>query len=155
MIAAAVISGSPPSGIRSFSTISARVRSTSWRLRLANAVTRISAPSSSRMLVWILLAMNSSTSGGAVIRSIAAFLRRIAMRVSRSGGCTSVIRPHSNRLRSRSSSWSRRLGARSEVSTICLLALCSALKVWKNSSCVCVLPSRNWMSSMSSTSTSR
>ena len=54
MISAAVISGSPPSGIRSLSTISASVRSTSCRLRLANAVTRISAPSSSRMLVWIL-----------------------------------------------------------------------------------------------------
>ena len=54
--------------------------------------------------------MNSSTSGGAVSRSIAAFLRRIAIRVSRSGGWTSVIRPHSNRLRSRSSSASSRLG---------------------------------------------
>ena len=31
------------------------------------------------MLVWILEAMNSSTSGGAVSRSIAAFLRRIAI----------------------------------------------------------------------------
>ena len=62
------------------------------------------------MLVWILEAMNSSTSGGAVSRSIAAFLRRIAIRVSRSGGWTSVIRPHSNRLRSRSSSASSRLG---------------------------------------------
>ena len=155
MIRAAVISGSPPSGIRSLSTISASVRSTGCRLRLANAVTRIRAPSSSRMLVWILLAMNSSTSGGAVIRSVAAFLRRIAIRVSRSGGCTSVIRPHSNRLRSRSSSASSRLGARSEVITICLFALCSVLNVWKNSSWVWILPSRNWMSSISSTSTSR
>ena len=33
-------------------------------LRLANAVTRISAPSSSRMFVEILVAMNSSASGG-------------------------------------------------------------------------------------------
>ena len=99
--------------------------------------------------------MNSSTSGGAVIRSVAAFLRRIAIRVSRSGGCTSVIRPHSNRLRSRSSSASSRLGARSEVITICLFALCSVLNVWKNSSWVWILPSRNWMSSISSTSTSR
>jgi hypothetical protein len=32
------------------------------------------------------------------------------------------------------------LGGRSEVMTICLLALCSVLKVWKNSSCVCTLP---------------
>ena len=99
--------------------------------------------------------MNSSTSGGAVSRSMAAFLRRIAIRVSRSGGWTSVISPHSNRLRSRSSSASSRLGGRSEVSTICLLALWSVLKVWKNSSWVWVFPSRNWMSSISSTSTSR
>ena len=56
------------------------------------------------MFVEILLAMYSSTSGGAASRSCAAFLRRIAMRVSSSGGWTSVIRPHSNRLRSRSSS---------------------------------------------------
>ena len=110
MIMLAVISGSLPSGIRSFSTISARLRSTGCRLRLANAVTRIRAPSSSRMFVWILLAMNSSTSGGAVSRSVAAFFRRIAIRVSRSGGWTSVIRPHSNRFRSRSSSASRRFG---------------------------------------------
>ena len=107
------------------------------------------------MLVWIFEAMNSSTSGGAVSRSIAAFLRRIAMRVSRSGGWTSVIRPHSKRLRSRSSSASSRLGGRSEVMTICLSALWSVLNVWKNSSCVWILPSRNWMSSISSTSTSR
>ena len=122
---------------------------------LANAVTRISAPSSSRMLVWIREAMNSSTSAGAISRSAAAFLRRIAIRVSRSGGCTSVSRPHSNRLRSRSSSWSSRFGGRSELITICLFALCSALKVWKNSSWVWILPSRNWMSSISRTSTSR
>ena len=60
--------------------------------------------------VAILLAMNSSTSGGACSRSCAAFLRRIAMRVSRSGGWTSVIRPHSKRVRSRSSSVVELLG---------------------------------------------
>ena len=107
------------------------------------------------MLVEILLAMNSSTSGGAASRSWAAFLRRIAMRVSSSGGWTSVIRPHSNRLRSRSSSVTSCLGGRSLEMTICLLALCSVLNVWKNSSCVCSLFSRNWMSSTSRMSTSR
>ena len=56
------------------------------------------------MLVEIRLAMYSSASGGALSRSWTAFLRRIAMRVSSSGGWTSVSRPHSNRLRSRSSS---------------------------------------------------
>ena len=50
MIVAAVISGPAASAIRSLSTISASARSTACRLRLANAVTRISAPSSSRML---------------------------------------------------------------------------------------------------------
>ena len=66
-------------------------------------MTRISAPSSSRMLVAILLAMNSSTSGGACSFSCAAFLRRIAIRVSRSGGWTSVVRPQVKRVRIRSS----------------------------------------------------
>ena len=110
MISPAVTSGSPPSGIRSLSTISASVMSTSCWLMLAKAVTRIRAPSSSRMLVWIREAMNSSTSAGAESRSAAAFLRRIAIRVSRSGGWTSVSRPHSKRLRSRSSSWVEPLG---------------------------------------------
>ena len=77
------------------------------------------------------------------------------MRVSMSGGWTSVIRPHWNRVRSRSSSVDSCCGGRSEVMTICLLALCSVLNVWKNSSCVRSLFSRNWMSSTSSTSTSR
>ena len=39
--------------------------------------------------------------------------------------------------------------------TICLSALCSVLNVWKNSSWVRSLFSRNWMSSTSSTSLSR
>ena len=65
MIVAAVISGPDVVGMRSLSTISARARSTGWRLRLANAVTRISAPSSSRMFVAILQAMYSRTSSGA------------------------------------------------------------------------------------------
>ena len=71
------------------------------------------------------------------------------MRVSSSGGWTSVIRPHSKRLRSRSSRVTSCLGGRSLESTICLLALCSVLKVWKNSSCVDSLLARNWMSSTS------
>ena len=107
------------------------------------------------MLVEIRLAMYSSTSGGALRPSWTAFLRRIAIRVSSSGGWTSVSSPHSNRLRSRSSRVTSRLGARSLEMTICLLALCSVLKVWKNSSWVPSLFSRNWMSSTSSTSTSR
>ena len=57
------------------------------------------------MLVETRLAMKVSTSGsGTSIPSVFTFLRRIAMRVSRSGGWMSVISPHSNRLRSRASS---------------------------------------------------
>ena len=155
MIVAALISGASDSPTRSLSTVSVSVMSTACRLRLANAVTRIRAPSSSRMLLWIFEAMNSSTSGGGFMPSCAAFLRRIAMRVSRSGACTSLIRPHSNRVRSRSSSEDSCRGALSELITICLFALCSVLNVWKNSSCVRSARSRNWMSSISSRSTER
>ena len=107
------------------------------------------------MLVLKFVAMYSSTSSGTDIRSWIAFLRRIAMRVSRSGGCTSVSRPDSKRVRIRSSKPDSSRGGRSLVMTICLFALCSVLNVWKNSSWVCSLPWRNWMSSMSSTSTLR
>ncbi len=155
MIAAAVISGSAASGIRSRRTISASVRSTCDLFRLANAATRISAPSSSRMLRSMWVAMYSSTSPGTGSRSVAAFFDRIAILVSRSGGVTSVIRPHSNRLRSRSSSAESCLGERSEEMTICFSVSCSTLKVWKNSSWVRSLFSRNWMSSTRSTSVSR
>ena len=75
------------------------------------------------------------------------------MRVSRSGTWTSVVRPHSKRVRRRSSSELSWRGDLSELMTICLLALCSVLKVWKNSSCVRSARSMNWMSSISSRST--
>lgn len=152
-----MISGadSSPPGIRSFRTISVSPRSTGCRFSEAKAVTRIRAPSSSRMLREIREAMNSRTSGGALSCSCTAFFLRIAIRVSSSGGWTSVVRPHSKRLRSRSSSVTSCLGGRSEESTICLFALCSVLKVWKNSSCVDSLLARNWMSSTSRMSTSR
>ncbi len=85
-----------------------------------NATTRVSAPSSSLMLVEILPAMKVSTWGSAIwMESVFTFLRRIAMRVSRSGGCTSVISPHSNRERSRSSSVGISFGGRSDEITIC------------------------------------
>ncbi len=44
------------------------------------------------------------------------------MRVSRSGGWMSVIRPHSNRERRRSSSVAISFGGRSDEITICLPA---------------------------------
>ena len=123
MIVAVLICMVLESEIRSRSTISASDLSIAVLLSDANAVTRISAPSSSRMLRSMLLAMSSSTSPGTSRRSICAFLRRIAMRVSRSGGWMSVISPHSKRERSRSSNPESCLGGRSEVMTTCLLLL--------------------------------
>ncbi len=74
------------------------------------------------------------------------------MRVSRSGAVRSAMRPHSKRLRRRSSSVMICLGGRSLERTICLPSSWMALKVWKNSSCVRSLSAMNWMSSMSSRS---
>ena len=71
------------------------------------------------MFVETRPAMNVSTCGsGMWIPSVLTFLRRIAMRVSRSGGWMSVIRPHSNRERSRSSRVEISRGGRSEEITI-------------------------------------
>ena len=58
---------------------------------------------------------------------------------ARRAGVTSHTRPASKRSRSRSSSASRSRGRRSEVSTSCAPAWCSALKVWKNSCSVLAL----------------
>ena len=59
------------------------------------------------------------------------------------------------RVRSRSSRVGMASGGRSELSTIWRLDWWRWLKVWKNSSWVSFLPSKNWMSSTSSTSMSR
>ena len=64
----------------------------------------------------------------------------------------SAISPHSKRLRRRSSISANSFGGRSLAITICRIDSCSALKVWKNSSWVRSLLTRNWMSSTSSTS---
>ena len=64
--------------------------------------------------------MKVSTSGSVTaIPSVVTFLRRIAMRVSRSGGWMSVMSPHSNRERRRSSSVAISFGGRSDEITIC------------------------------------
>ena len=55
-----------------------------------------------------------SCGSGMWIESVLTFFRRIAMRVSRSGGWMSVIRPHSNRERRRASSVAISFGGRSE-----------------------------------------
>ena len=56
------------------------------------------------------------------IPSVFTFLRRMAIRVSRSGGWMSVMRPHSKRERSRASSVAISFGGRSEEITIWLPA---------------------------------
>ena len=108
------------------------------------------------MLVEILLAMYSSTSGGAEQPFLGGLLaqdRDAGLEVGRLDvGDQAPLEPGAHAvLERRAAAWA----ARSVVMTICLLALCSVLKVWKNSSCVCTLPCRNWMSSISRTSTSR
>ena len=107
------------------------------------------------MLLTTLRAMNSMTSDVIGTAPSSAFARRIAMRVSRSGAVRSAIRPHSNRLRSRSSSVRIAFGGRSELRTICLPSSWMALNVWKNSSWVRSLSAMNWMSSISSRSIRR
>ena len=80
---------------------------------------RVIAPSSSRTLSTMFSAMNPKTSSGMpCIASDSAFLRRIARRVSNSGGWMSTMRPHSNRLRSRSSMVAIDFGGRSDEITI-------------------------------------
>ena len=116
---AAVISAPPASVIRSLSTTSASDKSTCCLLSEANAVTRMSAPSSSRIFAVICDAIYSITSSGTLSDSLCAFLRKIAIRVSNSGGCTSVIRPHSKRERIRSANPVSCFGGKSEVITTC------------------------------------
>ena len=64
-------------------------------------------------------AMKLLMSSGNCTPSRAALFLMMASLVSKSGGATSTIRPHSNRVCSRSSSWVISRGGRSEVSTIC------------------------------------
>src|SRR5579864_4487845 len=65
----------------------------------AEAASRVNAPSSSRTLERIERAMNSATSSGRCTCSLSAFLCRIVILVSRSGGRMSAIRPASKRER--------------------------------------------------------
>ncbi len=72
------------------------------------------------MFVEMRPAMKVSSCGSAMwMPSVFTFFRRIAMRVSRSGGWMSVISPHSNRERSRASSVAISRGGRSLDMTIC------------------------------------
>jgi hypothetical protein len=75
------------------------------------------------MFVEIRLAIKvRSCESGMWMASVLTFLRRMAMRVSRSGAWMSVIRPHSKRERRRASSVAIARGGRSDEITICLPA---------------------------------
>ena len=86
---------------------------------------------------------------------VLAFFFKIAVRVSKSGGWMSVTIPHWNRLTKRLSSLFISLAGRSLDKQSWRWLSNSSLNVWKNSSWVRSLPSRNWMSSISNTSTFR
>ena len=62
--------------------------------------------------------MKVTTSSGRLMPSWAALLRMRAVRVSRSGGCTSAMSPPSKRVRSLSSKRLISMGGRSAVMTI-------------------------------------
>ena len=102
-------------------------------------------------------AMNCMTSSDTSTPSGAcsAFLLRMANRVSRSAGLTSVTNPIMKRPTRRASSVGIESGSRSQESTICPPACWMVLNVWKNSSWRPSLPARNWMSSTRRTSISR
>lgn len=78
-------------------------------------------PSISRMLVVAFSAMNSATSSESLKFSCAAFILRMATRVSILGGWMSTESPQEKRVRRRSSRVGKSLGARSDVMMICLL----------------------------------
>ena len=124
-------------------------------LKSEYASTRVRAPSNSRMLTWIWRAIDSKIPSGTSRPARSALERKIAIRVSNSGGWISAINPHSKRERKRSSNVTNDLGGRSEEMTICLFCPCNVLKVWKNSSCVDSFPAMNWMSSIRRTSVFR
>ena len=127
----------------SFKTRAASSIVTGIPLSRPTATRRVRAPSSSRTLLCTRRATCSTTSFATMTPLSSALARKIAMRVSRSGDEMSAMRPHSNRERRRSSSNEISFGVRSDVNTICFPAECSALNVWKNSSCVRSLSARN------------
>ena len=76
-----------------------------------------------------LVAMKVRTSSGSLTPSSSAFLSRMAILVSRSGGWISARSPHSKRERRRSSNPGIPLGSESQEITICFCASCSSLMV--------------------------
>ena len=84
---------------------------------------------------------SSASSVGTGMSVCAACLRSTARRVAMSGGSISATSPDSKRARRRAVRRSRSRGTRSLVSTTWAPDSWSVLKVWKNSSSVCALPS--------------
>ena len=74
------------------------------------------------------------------------------MRVSKSGGWMSAVRPHLNRVMRRSWQPSSFCGGLSEVMTICFPCWSRCSRMWKISSCVRYIFPRVCTSSSSSTS---
>ena len=107
---------------KSCKACSAKALLTGWLLREATAVTRVKAPSSSRIFSVKRSAIRSKTSLGTLDPFIEAIIRKIAIRVSKSGGLISTVKPDSNLEISLDSNPLRFLGATSEAITILLLA---------------------------------
>src|SRR3989344_8777223 len=78
----------------------------------------------------------------------AAFVRKIAMRDSGSGGVMETVIPAEKRDFRRSSRFWMRFGCWSDEKTICLLLSYNVLNRWNNSSCVFSFFERNWISSI-------
>src|SRR5690554_5821805 len=121
----------------------------------AFAITKRSAPSSSRTLERIFCAIKKAASLLSFTLACSAFFIRMATRVSSSGGSTITVRPQPNRDFSRSSIYTISFGKRSQVTITCWPPSSKALKVWKNSSWERSLRAKNWISSISSASTER
>ncbi len=88
----------------------AKSRVISAPVNWAVAITRLSAPSSSRTLARMRLATKKATSWGSSMPACCALLMRMATRVSSSGGSTATVRPQPKRDLSRSSRPSISLG---------------------------------------------
>ena len=120
-----------------------------WRRIEPCSTRRLSAPSS---LPDIGLDMVGNQVASRHPRSInveePAFFFKMAIRVSRSGGCRSAIMPHSKRERKRSSRVAISRGGRSLVKMICALAVVEIVEGMKKLLLCALLPAMNWISSI-------
>jgi hypothetical protein len=155
MIIPVVIWASPPSGIRSFSTISASARSTCCRFRLANAVTRISAPLELANIgldpagdeFQHLRSGDQPFLGGLLSQDRNPRLEVGRLYVGDQPPAESAAEARFEILQQ----FRRPIGGHHDL----LLRIVQGVERVEELFLVCSLPSRNWMSSISSTSTSR